>query len=91
MINEVKSQKLKGVIRTISYLPSFISWIAVGGMMVVLFSVDNGILNSILSNILGREVKINWYAEDQYWWMILALSSINLLNCTEWNLFDSVH
>lgn len=76
MINEIKSERLKGITRTISYLPSFISWIAVGGMMVALFSVDEGALNAMLSGLLGHKVQINWYAENQYWWMILALSSM---------------
>lgn len=76
MINEIKSDRLKGLTRTISYLPSFISWIAVGGMMVALFSVDEGALNTILTRLLGKTVKINWYAENKYWWMILALSSM---------------
>lgn len=76
MINEIKSGKLKGLARTISYLPNFISWIAVGGMMVALFSVDEGMLNSILTKLSGHTVKINWYGENKYWWMILALSSM---------------
>lgn len=76
MINEIKSDKLKGLTRTISYLPSFISWIAVGGMAISLFSVDEGILNLMFTRLSGHTVRINWYAENKYWWMILALSSM---------------
>lgn len=76
LINEIKSDRLKGLTRTISYLPNFISWIAVGGMMIALFSVDEGMLNKLLTAFSGREVRINWYAEDKYWWGILALSSM---------------
>ena len=76
MINEIKSNRLKGLARTISYLPNFISWIAVGGMMVALFSVDEGMLNAILTKLSGHTVKINWYGENKYWWVILALSSM---------------
>ena len=32
LLNEVKNRRAKGVIQTISYIPNFISWIAVGGM-----------------------------------------------------------
>lgn len=76
LINEIKSEKLKSLTRTISYLPYFISWIAVGGMMISLFSVDDGVLNKVLTAVSGHEVRINWYAESKYWWMILALSSM---------------
>ena len=74
LFNELRSQKFKTAMSTISYLPFFISWIAVGGMCYNLFDRDGGFLNEILQ-LFGGE-PIAWYNEPGYWWMILAISSL---------------
>lgn len=76
LINEVKSKKLKGAFQVISYLPFFISWVAVGGMCTNLFYAETGILNKVLTAITGKPVNIVWYASPQYWWWILAIASL---------------
>ena len=76
LINELKNKRLKGVFQVISYLPFFISWVAVGGMCFNLFTSDNGILNRVLTAITGKEVRITWYSSPQYWWYILATASL---------------
>lgn len=76
LLNEIKSKKAKSAVQIISYIPNFISWIAVGGMAYNLFSSDGGILNRVLTMISGNEVDIKWYSENKYWWGILAISSL---------------
>lgn len=77
MINEVSSGKAKSVIRTISYLPNFISWIAVGGMALSIFSRDGGLLNQVISLIKGQPYAKDWYSENTtIWWIFLAISSM---------------
>ena len=76
LINEVRNKKVKGVFQVISYLPFFISWVAVGGMCTNLFAADTGILNRLLTAIGGKPVQIVWYSSPQYWWYILAIASL---------------
>ena len=77
MINEVHSGKAKSAIRTISYLPNFISWIAVGGMALSIFAMDGGLLNRIISLFKGQTYVKDWYSENTtIWWLFLALSSM---------------
>lgn len=77
MINEVHSGKAKSVIRTISYLPNFISWIAVGGMALSIFAMDGGLLNRIISLFKGQAYVKDWYSENTtVWWIFLSLSSM---------------
>lgn len=77
MINEVSSGKAKSVVRTISYLPNFISWIAVGGMALSIFSMNGGLLNKVISAIKGEAFVKDWYSENTtIWWIFLALSSM---------------
>lgn len=73
LLNEVKNRRAKGVIQTISYIPNFISWIAVGGMAFNLLS-ENGTLNAIFVKTLGHS--FDFYGEPDYWWWILAASSL---------------
>lgn len=73
LVNEIKCKQAKSTVQAISYIPYYISWIAVGGMAYNLFKMD-GIFNQV-SVALGGEA-LNWYAEIDYWWWILALSSL---------------
>ena len=73
LLNEVKNRRARGVIQTISYIPNFISWIAVGGMAFNLLG-ENGALNSMLIKLLGHS--FDFYGEPSYWWGILAASSL---------------
>lgn len=74
LLREIKSRKARSAIQSISYIPYFISWVAVGGLANNLFTQDGGVLNNLL-NMLGME-SISWYNEPRYWWAILALSSL---------------
>lgn len=73
LLNEVKNRRAKGVIQTISYIPNFISWIAVSGMAFNLLG-ENGTLNAIFVKTLGHS--FDFYGEPDYWWWILAASSL---------------
>ncbi len=73
MVHEVKNKRLNRLIMTISYVPYFISWVAVSGMTFILFDRD-GTLNRILA-AFGAD-PINWYAEPDKWWGILSVSSL---------------
>lgn len=45
MINEVRQTRLKKTIQTVVYLPHFISWVVIGGLMISLLSPSVGILS----------------------------------------------
>ncbi len=49
LLNEVRHSGYKRVIQTVSYLPHFISWVVVGGMLIYTFSVSVGFFNLTLS------------------------------------------
>ncbi len=74
LLNEIKTRKAKGLIQTISYIPNFISWIAVGGMSYNLFSANDGLINKVIEAFGGTPVV--WYNDPDPWWGILAISSL---------------
>jgi len=48
MLNEVASRRFKRTIQTITYLPHFLSWVIVYGLMVSLLSPGEGVVNLLL-------------------------------------------
>ena len=56
IINEVRNRTYKRVVQTISYAPYFISTVVVVGMIFTLFSVDHGVINSIIKACGGDPV-----------------------------------
>ena len=48
VLNELYSVKIKRVVQTITYLPHFVSWIVIGGMVYRLLAVDTGSVNLLL-------------------------------------------
>lgn len=52
MLNEIRNTYFKKVIQTVSYLPHFLSWISIIGIVATLYSTE-GIINDMLAKILG--------------------------------------
>lgn len=49
LINELKNGFFKKVIQTISYLPHFLSWVVIGGLVYQILSPQIGLVNYVLS------------------------------------------
>lgn len=53
MLNEIKNARYKKIAQTCVYLPHFLAWTIVGGMVINLFSQDTGIINTITKFFTG--------------------------------------
>lgn len=75
LIFELRQGVFKKLVQTISYMPYFLSWIVLGGMLINWLST-NGLLNTILSG-LGFSIKHENYllSTNKYLW-IAVLSDI---------------
>lgn len=51
MISEARGKHFKRVVQTVSYLPHFISWVIVAGILFTFFSSYSGVINEILLKI----------------------------------------
>lgn len=75
MIYELKDGIFKRVVQTISYMPHFLSWIVLGGMLISWLST-NGMFNSVLKGlgliIEGKNILLD---ANKYWW-IAVLSDV---------------
>lgn len=74
LLNEIKSSKLKRTVQTVSYLPHFISWVVLGGIIVELLSPSRGVINYILQ-LFGAE-PIYFLADPKYFRGVLIVSEI---------------
>ena len=82
LLNELKSQGGKKVVQTISYLPHFLSWIIVTGILHDALS-GTGIVNDLLLRFHLLNEPINFFAHPKYFWGIVAFA--NVWKETGWN------
>lgn len=96
LLNEVKSRKAKKFIQTVSYLPYFVSWVIVAGLLRILAS-DTGIINNILMSLHITSQPLELLTSPKYftavavltaiwkdtgWWAIIFLASITGIDPT---------
>ncbi|CAN7255507.1 sugar ABC transporter permease [Paenibacillus sp. LjRoot153] len=74
LLNEVRHVKYKRVIQTLAYLPHFLSWIIVAGILVNILSPTTGVVNEILV-FLGME-PVFFMASPQWFRTIIVASDI---------------
>lgn len=74
MLNELKEGKFKKVVQTSIYIPNFISWVVVGGILTSLLSMDSGIVNTIIK-ALGFE-PIGFLTDEKYFVPTMVVSMI---------------
>ena len=82
LLNEVRLVLGKKLVQTISYLPHFLSWIIVTGILHDALS-STGIINELLTNWGILDGPINFFANKSYFWPIVAFA--NVWKETGWN------
>ncbi len=75
LMNELRMMKLKRVVQTIVYLPHFLSWTIVAGLVYMLLSVQTGLVNTVYVNLTGNE-PINFLQNADYVRTIIVSSGM---------------
>lgn len=75
MIYEIKDGPFKRIMQTISYLPHFLSWIVLGGMMINWMSTT-GMFNEILLTLGVISEPRNILLDADKYWFIAVLSDV---------------
>ena len=73
-LNEIRHMRFKKLAQSISYLPHFISWVVVSGIIIEFLSPSRGPVNILLQNI-GLN-PIFFVAEPKYFRGVLVLSDL---------------
>lgn len=76
LLNEVRQLMAKKFIQTVSYLPHFLSWIIVTGIVLDSLSTETGVINQLLIHLNIIQAPINFLADTKYFWGIVGLSNV---------------
>lgn len=75
MIYELRDSWFKKITQTVSYLPHFLSWVILGGM-VISWLLSDGIINKTLMALGIIDKPILFMIDPNYYWWIAVLSNV---------------
>lgn len=76
ILNEVIHKTPKKFVQTVSYLPHFLSWIIVCGILKDALSIDHGIVNDILVGLHIFKEPVNFFTYKGLFWWIVGLGTV---------------
>ena len=74
MMNEMKNMKFKKVSQTLLYLPNFISWVVLSGLIMNMLDPDTGLVTSIINAISGEQIQV--LTDTRYFVPMLIVTDI---------------
>jgi putative aldouronate transport system permease protein len=74
LLNEVRKELFKRTVQTMVYLPHFLSWIILGGVLIDILSPSQGIVNQML-NWLGID-SIYFLGSNEWFRSVLVVSDV---------------
>ena len=72
-LNEMRSQRFRKLVQTITTLPNFISWIIIYSLAYAMFAVDTGFINNLLRAMGVIEKPIAFLNSDDNVWLTMNL------------------
>lgn len=74
ILNEIRFNPFKRVVQTATYLPHFISWVIVGGLIYMWLDPELGFVNHMLLTLGIAADPINFMGESKYFYPIVLFS-----------------
>lgn len=71
-LNEVKNEGFKKFIQSVSYLPHFISWVILYGLILAFTTKDTGLVNVMLKSFGVEQIN---FLTVKSWWLIVYIAS----------------
>lgn len=75
LLNEVRKEGVKRSIQTLVYLPHFLSWVILGGILIDLLSVKGGIVNRMIVDWFGMQ-PIFFLGDGDWFRFVIVVSDI---------------
>ncbi|MDR1443659.1 MAG: ABC transporter permease subunit [Treponema sp.] len=76
LLNELKKVAFKRFVQTVSYLPHFLSWVIVTGLVSNMLSVDGGAINEVLMTLGFIKEPLLWLGIPKYFWGIVGATYV---------------
>jgi putative aldouronate transport system permease protein len=76
LLNELKNVGFKRIVQTISYLPHFLSWIIVTGLVASMLALENGAVNDALMAMKIIKEPVLFLSEPKYFWGIVGVTYV---------------
>ena len=76
LLNELKNVGFKRIVQTISYLPHFLSWIIVTGLVASMLALENGAVNDVLMAMKIIKEPVLFLSEPKYFWGIVGVTYV---------------
>ncbi len=93
LINEIRSKVYKRMAQTLMYLPHFLSWVVLGGIVVNMLSMTDGLVNDLIAASGGQKINflgsVDWFRtviigshiwKEAGWGTIIYLSALTAIN-----------
>lgn len=71
-LNEVKAKGFKRISQSIMYLPHFMSWVVLGGILIDMLSPSTGIVNTVIKALGGEAI---YFMGKKEWWPVMFIIS----------------
>lgn len=75
LLNEIVRKTFKRTVQTLIYLPHFLSWVILGGVLVDILSPSEGIVNHLMATF-GVAKPIFFLADNQWFPYVLVVSDV---------------
>lgn len=75
VLNEIRGKTYKRACQTLLYIPHFISWVVLAGIVISVLSPSTGVVNSLLKNVLGLK-PVNFMIVPGWWVVAFVLSGV---------------
>ncbi|CAI6045656.1 ABC transporter permease [Cohnella sp. JJ-181] len=76
VLNEVRAMPIKRFVQTVSYLPHFVSWVVVAGIVTKMLSTEGGVVNDVLLSLRIIDEPIQFMAKGGLFWYIVTASDV---------------
>lgn len=73
MLNEITSIRFKKAVQTISYLPHFLSWVVLGGILTT-WLAKGGVINDFLTYLNLLQEPVSFLGQAKYFWGISLIT-----------------
>jgi putative aldouronate transport system permease protein len=73
LLNELRNMRFKKIVQTVSYLPHFLSWVVLGGIMITWLS-KSGVINDVLVGLGVLKEPISFLGKPSCFWGLALIS-----------------